>query len=410
MADISNISGDGATAVAGGKPDLRNVLQDILRLSMQGVAGMSNRAVDRIAIEFVTNPYGRQPPHILIFQDGRIERMTSFQLPVPGFGDNVLVIEALGAPDTKPTDAQCAAIETLGSEIRQLMPGRMSFAGYRDLVMLATGGIEPEQGQPSFMAHSEVKAAASFDRSAQAAAFIEQTSAATIQPEMPAAYVEKAPVFEATNVQQLFDILGTPDDRRKPVQPGSIFNTVSPVAVQGAGNTAVTFDSNSTQSQFRLPGNRTVTRLVVVASHDPTKPEPADAKAMSIKELRLADQRAGMSDFRGHYLIAKDGTLDTGRALDLTGNCWPGRNGDSIQIVIAGNGKDITSEQRKTLYDFAQAMCAAFEGRPVDANVRDVVLVPQLLGIDSSGKISASSANPAMITAPLPVNQQKRAG
>lgn len=410
MADISNISGDGVAAVAGGKPDLRNVLQDILRLSMQGVAGMSNRAVDRIAIEFVTNPYGRQPPHILIFQDGRIERMTSFQLPVPGFGDNVLVIEALGAPDAKPTDAQCAAIETLGSEIRQLMPGRMSFAGYRDLVMLATGGIEPEQGQPSFMAHSEVKAAASFDRSAQAAAFIEQTSAATIQPEMPAAYVEKAPVFEATNVQQLFDILGTPDDRRKPVQPGSIFNTVSPVAVQGAGNTAITFDSNSTQSQFRLPGNRTVTRLVVVASHDPTKPEPADAKAMSIKELRLADQRAGMSDFRGHYLIAKDGTLETGRALDLTGNCWPGRNGDSIQIVIAGNGKDITSEQRKTLYDFAQAMCAAFEGRPVDANVRDVVLVPQLLGIDSSGKISASSANPAMITAPLPVNQQKRAG
>lgn len=408
MADISNISAENAVAT-GTRPDLRNVLQDILRLSMQGVAGMSNRAVDRVAIEFVTNPYGRQPPHILIFQDGRIERMTSFQLPVPGFGDNVLVLEVLGAPGTQPTDAQCAAVETLGSEMRQLMPGQMSFAGYRDLVLLATGGMEPEEGQPSFMAHNEVKAAAVYDRSAQAAAFIEQASAASIQPEI-AKHIEKEPVFEATNVQQLFDILGTPDDRRKPVQPGSIFNTVSPVAVQGAGSTAVTFDSNSTQNQFRLPGNRTVTRLVVVASHDPTKPEPADVKAMSIKELRLADQRAGMSDFRGHYLIAKDGTLETGRALDLTGNCWPGRNGDSIQIVIAGNGKAITSEQRKALYDFAQAMCGAFEGRPVDANVRDVVLVQQLLGIDSSGKISAATANPAMITAPLPVDQKKRAG
>ncbi len=353
--------------------DFRDFLQDLLRLGMDG-GGYNNRPVDRIQLEYVTNPYGRQPPHLLIFQDGRVERLTDFQIPVPGYGPNTLAIEFLGSPGAEPTPTQCAVIEALGAEVRTMLSGRLSFSGYQMLVDIATGSATTHAEQPAFMRHETLFAAPSFER----------------------AEVAPSPFVQLATVQDLFDILGTPSDRRAPVAPGSIFNTVSATiesTYAPAGSTS------SEQSLFKMPSVRTVNRLVVVPSHDPAKPEPTDAEAFSLKELRKSDQRVGMTEFRGHYLLAKDGSLIEGRDINLAGNCWPGRNGDAIQIVVAGNGKAPTEAQRRTLFDYAKAMRKAYDERPMDANVRDVALAEKILGIDPNGKMQGALASTSAITA-----------
>ena len=345
-------------------PDLRPILEDLLRLAMADAPGFSNRQVDQIQLEYITNPYGRQPPHVLVFPDGRVERMTSFQLPVPGYAANVVAVELLGYPSQPPTPTQLASLAALGAQVRQTLSGKIGFTGNADLITAATAGADADR--PAFMSPDALR---------------------MVQPEK-----SPAAAMSPSKVQDIFDILGTPSDRRDPLAPGSIFNTVNNIR----NNTAVVM-----RQLFKAPGVRDVERLVVVSSHDSFKPEPEDAGAFNIDALRKADIRLGMTDFRGHYLIAKDGTLVAGRDLETVGNCWPGKNEKAIQIVIAGNGKNPTREQRETLFLYAAAMRKHYE-RPIHANVREIVFADQLLGIDPLGVMKDELANPRVIDADVP--------
>lgn len=349
------------TGIQNSGHDFRPLLEDILRLGMQGVPGYANRAVDQIQVEYITNPYGRQPPHILFFPDGRVERLTPFQLPVPGYGANVLAIELLGYIGQAPTEVQLEALRQFGTAIRETVPGRLGFTGNADLVETATrnGGAAPP-----FMDNEQL------------------AMADIVPPPAPS---------ELGNVQDLFDVLGTPDDRRTTLPPGSIFNSVT-------GSTGA--QAVAMRTLFKAPGTRTIKGLVIVPSHDAFKAEPADASAFSLDALRKTDQRLGMTDFRGHYIIARDGSLVEGRDLEKVGNCWPGKNEGTIQLVLAGNGRSPTPEQRNTIYQYGVALRKHFE-YPMQAYIRDVTYADQLLGVDANGTMIDKKANPALIEAPL---------
>lgn len=352
-------------------PDLRPILEDLLRLGMQEAPGFTNRAVDQLQLEYITNPYGRQPPHVLVFPDGRIERMTSFQIPVPGYAPNVVAVELLGYPAQPPTPVQLQSLAVLGEQVRQTLAGRVAFTGNGELVAAANGNVG---GSPAFMSEGGMAMARPVP-----------SPAAAMSP---------------SNVQDLFDILGTPADRRGALPPGSIFNAVN----NGQGGAGI-----SMRQLFKPAGARTITKLVVVASHDVFKAEPEEESAYSLDTLRKADQRLGMSDFRGHYLLAKDGELIEARDLGTVGNCWPGKNEGAIQIVVAGNGKNPTREQREMLYLYAASMRKTMDC-PLQASVREVVFAEQLLGIDPNGFMKDELANARMIDAEIPQGKAQRAG
>lgn len=340
--------------------DFRPLMEDLLRLGLQDVPGYANRTVSKIQIEHITNPYGRQPPHVLIFPNGRVERASPFQNPVPGYAADVLAVELMGYVGQPVTAEQTAALAAFCREVRTNLPGRFGFTGNADLVAAAT----TEVNRPGFMGVGDPRMAA----------------------------VPPAPkLVQPSNVQQLFDVLGTPPDRRNPLPPGSLFNSVS------TGGTA---QAVVMRSLFKAPGTRMVVRLVVVPSHDATKPEPAEASAYSLAELRKGDQRVGMSDFRGHYLIAKDGSLVPGRDIEAVGNCWPGKNEQSIQLVLAGNGKNPTVEQRETLYHYAAAMRKHYEC-PLQASIKDIIYGEQLIGLNPTGMMQDDLAQAALINAPI---------
>lgn len=353
-------------------PDLRPIVEDLLRIGMEAAPGFTNRAVDQLQLEYITNPYGRQPPHVLVFPDGRVERMTPFQVPVPGYAANVIAVELLGYPTQPPTPTQLDSLRAFAAQVRQMLGGRLGFTGNAELVSTATtGSID---GRPLFMSPDQLGMA---------------------PPPAPSPAAAMSP----SKVQDIFDILGTPSERRAPLPPGSIFNSVNNIK----NGSAVTM-----RQLFKSPGARDVDRLVVVASHDSFKPEPAEESAFAIDALRKADQRLGMTEFRGHYLIAKDGTFVAGRDLGSIGNCWPGKNEKAIQIVIAGNGKAPTREQRETLFLYAASMRKHYD-RPLFANVREVVYGDQLLGIDPTGVMKDELANPRLIDAELPKGKAKAA-
>ncbi len=349
MADTPNVT------------DFRPFMEDILRLGMQGVPGMTNRAVDQMQLEYITNPYGRQPPHILFFPDGRVERMTPFQVPVPGYGANVLAIELLGYVGQKPTDVQLKALKAFGAQVREVLAGKVAFTGSAELLDIAT---RDDSERPGFMASGQL------------------SMADIVPPPAPSAL---------SNVQNLFDILGTPGEKRGALPPGSIFNTVT----GGSGVQAIVM-----RDIFKAPGTRIVKGLVIVTSHDAFKPEPEDAGSYTLEALRKADQRLGMSDFRGHYIIARDGTLIPGRDIEKIGNCWPGKNEGTIQLVLAGNGKSPTAEQRNTIYQYGVAMRKYYE-YPLTAFIKEVMYADQLLGVDPNNIMAADKANAALIEAPV---------
>jgi hypothetical protein len=273
------------------------------------------------------------------------------------------------------------------------MPGKLGFSGTDELVAEATAAFEaaPEEAEdqteeepppsPTFMYHETLELAKSEPKP--------EPVTFTLRP---------------SNAQEIFDILGTPQDRRLPLAPGSIFNTFKPgQGGQGAEPIRI-------RTLFKAPGTREILRLVVVPSHDAAKPEPEEASAYSLEELKKQEKRLGMGEFRGHYLLAKDGRLIPGRDIESNGNCWPGKNEKSLQIVLAGNGKSPTPEQRRTLFEYGYAMRRHYE-HPLHGHVRDVVLAEGLLGIDPNGIMQASMANPSLIDGPLPAPKAaKKAG
>lgn len=391
--------------------NLRALMQDLLRLGMAGAAGYANRTVSRIQLDYIVNPFGRQPPHVLVFADGRTEPMTPFQLPVPGYAPDVLAIELLGAPGSPPTDAQLATVRLFGREIRALLPGQMAFAGKQELVDIATAALDPVI-EPAAAPPAEASPEQSPEQSPDAdspfplappttsgPAFMLHETLALSTPQVP----RPEPVVFSTKpatVQEIFDIIGTPTDRRVPLAPGSIFNAFR------AGGRGAPVDASQIRTRFTAPGTRDIQRLVVIPSHDPFKPEPDGEQAYSLDELRRADQRVGMTEFRGHYILAKNGDLIPGRSLELAGNCWPGKNDNAIQIVLAGNGRTPTSAQRRTLYEYGHLMRRHYE-RPLKGSVRDILMAEGLLGLDPNGTLQEKLANPALIEAPLPQGASK---
>lgn len=398
--------------------DFRPFIEDLLRLGLQGREGYTNRPVDQIQLEYITNPYGRQPPHLIVFPDGRIEQMTSFQIPVPGFGPNVLAVEVIGLSGQAPTPTQLETIARFGGDVREMMPGRLGFTGHADLVACATGALSPSAESATAPVVS-APATAPVATPDPAPFFMNHSALAMSQPAEPTAArtsisLDPAPSLDADihalapmpakriTVQAIFDILGTPDDRRAPLPPGSIFNN-SFAPGRGAAPVEI-------RIPFKAPNTRDIVRLVIVPSHEASKPEPESAEAYTLDALRKADQRVGMSDFRGHFLLTKDGQLLSGRSLELTGNCWPGKNDGALQVVLAGNGKSPTEEQRRCIYEFGVAMRRHYE-KPLQASVRDIVFAEQLLGIDPNGMMREQLANATFITADVTakLKQQARA-
>ena len=348
-------------------PDFRNIMQDLLRLGMEGAPGFTNRSVNRIQLEYITNPTGRQPAHVIVFPNGRVDRMTPFQMPVPGYAADVLAVELLGYVGKNPTAEQIDSVKAFAAEIRQFIPGRLGFVGNAELVAAATSA---DSNRPGFMGSGQLSMA--------------QAEAAPARPTGP------------SSVQALFDILGTPSDRRGALPPGSLFNNAA-----AGGGSAIAL-----RGLFKAPGVRAINRLVVVPSHDAHKPEPTDPSAFSLDALRKNDQRLGMGDFRGHYILARDGSLITGRDLEKSGNCWPGKNDGSIQIVMAGNGRNPTVEQRQTLYQYGVAMRKHYEF-PLQASKRDILYADKLLGVNPNGLMDEKLAVPGLIEAPV-VNATKQ--
>lgn len=298
--------------------NLRALLQDLLRLGMAGAAGYANRMVSRIQLDYIVNPFGRQPPHALIFADGRTEPMTPFQLPVPGYAPDVLAIEPAGCPRSS-TDAQLATVRLFGREIRKLLPGQMAFAGRQELVDIATAALEPVAEVPADVSAEQPSDADSpfpLVPTTPGPAFMLHETLALSTPQVP----RPEPVVFSTqpsNVQEIFDIIGTPTDRRVPLAPGSIFKR-PPVQPDGARRWTPPRSGPSSPHPARAKSSESP----VIPSHDPFKPEPDEAQAYSLDELRRADQRVGMTEFRGHYILAKNGDLIPGGV-----SSWPATAG-----------------------------------------------------------------------------------
>jgi hypothetical protein len=193
-------------------------------------------------------------------------------------------------------------------------------------------------------------------------------------------------------VDDIFDLLGVPADRRQPHRAGTLLNNFSSMTGRG----------QSVGPSIEFPSTREVTTLVVVPSHDPFKPEPTEAKALDIATLRQIDQKNGLPDFRAHYLIAKNGELLKGRDLEQLGSAVPGHATGALQVVVAGNGKDPTSEQRRMLMEFGALARKQYAPQTLKVMTRDIVFAKELLGVDNMGCMNADYVRPEAVNAELP--------
>lgn len=300
-----------------------------------------------VHLEYVTNPYGRTPPHILVFQDGRVESMTPEGQPVAGYLPGTLVVELLGTPGAKPTETQLQALRDLTAERAAAAKGNITFTGDTDLLVTAKPAFKPEAPKK----------------------------------------------FRMSSVQEIFDILETPSTERNPLRAGTLFNVVSTSADP----------ANLTSFPIQFPLTREITTLVVVASHSPFQPEPTDASAFTIDTLRKIDKKNGLPDFRGHYLISRAGDLIPGRNVEQPGAAVPGHANGSLQVILAGNGKAPTSDQRRMLLQFGELARKHYDPQRLKVVTRDVVYAKELLGVGPTGEMDPSLVRPEIVTAALPV-------
>lgn len=80
---------------------------------------------------------------------------------------------------------------------------------------------------------------------------------------------------------------------------------------------------------------RKSTRFIVV-HHAATK----KGQDVGVKEIRKWHLQRGFSDVGYHYVIRRDGTLETGRALGVAGAHVAGHNQHSIGICLVGGLAD----------------------------------------------------------------------
>jgi hypothetical protein len=308
-------------------------------------AAYADGAPLQMHIEYVTNPYGRQPPHMLVFQDGRMEEMQPLARAVGG-----VRVELLGSPGQEPTPTQLQSLRQFVEIAQARAGGQLQVSGHTHLLKPAA---------PAMPHPSEIR-------------------------------------FRMSKVDDIFELLGVPPDRRQPLKAGSLFNTVS--VASGA--------ATLTQFGAEFPRTREMTTLVVVPSHDPFKPEPTDAKAFELATLRQLDQRNGLPDFRAHYLIAKNGTLLKGRDLEQLGSAVPGFATGAVQVVVAGNGKAPTPEQRRMILEFGALARKHYAPQNLKAVTRDIVFAKELLGVDGTGCMNEEYVRADAVNADLPAPRQ----
>jgi N-acetylmuramoyl-L-alanine amidase len=102
---------------------------------------------------------------------------------------------------------------------------------------------------------------------------------------------------------------------------------------------------------------RKINRLII---HTSASPNSLD---VGVKEIREWHLQKGWKDIGYHFVIRRNGIVETGRPVEQVGAHVTGHNADSIGICIVGEGRDIsyvTSAQKASLRGLVQALKVRF--------------------------------------------------
>lgn len=105
---------------------------------------------------------------------------------------------------------------------------------------------------------------------------------------------------------------------------------------------------------------REVTNLIVIHCAA-TKP----SMDIGLREIRQWHVQQGWLDVGYHYIIRRDGTVETGRPHDVVGSHVKGHNFESLGICMVGGIDDAG----KPLNNFADAQWVALEGLVSEVSV-----------------------------------------
>lgn len=92
--------------------------------------------------------------------------------------------------------------------------------------------------------------------------------------------------------------------------------------------------------------NRTETRRLVIVSSKTKPQEDIDAT-----DLDRRDRNKGSVMINVHYVVKRDGTVETGRELDKLGNYNRRYNKDSVFVLLVGSRDNLTKEQKAVYPD-----------------------------------------------------------
>lgn len=113
-------------------------------------------------------------------------------------------------------------------------------------------------------------------------------------------------------------------------------------------------------SPNRSMGNTVSRRIDTIIVHCAATPPSMD---IGVREIRKWHQGRGWRDIGYHYVIRRDGTLESGRDLDEPGAHAKGYNADSVGVCLVGGvdemGKpdaNFTFAQYKTLHSLLARM------------------------------------------------------
>lgn len=107
----------------------------------------------------------------------------------------------------------------------------------------------------------------------------------------------------------------------------------------------------------KKPTSRKIRNAIV---HCADTPKGMD---IGVKEIDVWHKERGWSGCGYHYVIRRDGTLETGRQLNVVGAHTGGYNADSIGICLVGGkgGFNFTIQQLLSLYRLKQALDEQFK-------------------------------------------------
>jgi N-acetyl-anhydromuramyl-L-alanine amidase AmpD len=98
---------------------------------------------------------------------------------------------------------------------------------------------------------------------------------------------------------------------------------------------------------------RKSTKFIVV-HHAATK----KGQDVGVKEIRRWHLDRGFTDVGYHYIIRRDGRLETGRAIGVAGAHVSGRNHNSIGICLVGG---LSDDGKKAEFNYTEAQLATLE-------------------------------------------------